>query len=114
MNKFQQTLNGSNEAIKGKRSELLSKKVKGAADKVIQNLEEEINQLEIDYDSKTDIYPDSELSLLVVKSDFNAEKWFQEINDIQVNIANKKFELDVAKNTHATWFDDQPKEKDNE
>jgi len=109
MNKLQKLLTGASTAIKGARAKFISEDMMFAQKKVVETLEENRRALERKLNSLNDLYPDSELSLRVVKKDFDPEEWARDTQNIKVQLINNEVELAVAKETHAEWFTELPK-----
>lgn len=110
MNKFQVILRQSSKEIKENRARIASENAKDAAEELVRKLSKELRTLESQLDHLTDLNRDSELSLKVIKDDFNATNWMANIQNVKLAIVQKKIELEVAKETYADWFDELPVE----
>lgn len=108
MNKFSKMLSSSSKEIRGARAAFLSEDVKASQETLIRNLEEELRGLNRQLIDATDLYPDSELTLMVTRKDFNPAKWTEKIQALKLAIIDKKEELDVAKETYNEWFSELP------
>lgn len=106
MNKFAKLLSGSSKEIRGARAVILAEDARFAQEGLLRKLEEEVRDLERQLITATDLYPESELSLMVTRKDFNPKAWVERIQSVKLALAEKTIELDVAKETFAEWFAD--------
>jgi len=104
MNKFQSVLKQSSKDIKENRARIASENAKDAAEELVRSIRKEVRALESDLDRLTDLNRDSELSLKVLKDDFDASKWIMQIQICKVRLANKRIELALAEETYTEWF----------
>lgn len=104
MNKFQSVLRASSKDIKENRARIASENAKDAAEDLVRRLRKDLRNLESQLDHMTDLNRDSELSLKVLRDDFNANTWMQTIQNVKVAIANKKIEVAIAESTFEEWF----------
>jgi len=102
--KFEIMLEGSNQQIKSTRAKILMEMSMAAQEKIVRELREEKRTMELELMNLTDIYPDSELSLLVVKKDFDPRDVFEKIQDLKIRLTNKGIELKIAEDTYDEWF----------
>ncbi len=107
MNKFVKTLSQSNSKIKEARAKIIAADAQFAQENIVRNLETEKRKLDGKLLSLTDLHPDSELSLRVVRKDFDAEQLFQDIQNTKVDLANKTVELQLANETSKEWFGEE-------
>lgn len=105
-NKFINNLTSSSEAIKGQRANLISANAQASQEELLRKLNQEKRDLEMKKMALSDIYPDSELSLLVTKSDFDAARWSRDYQQIGVQLLNKQVEIKIAQDTYDEWFKD--------
>ena len=105
MGKFETTLKSSGKSIKATRAKIIAEDAEYAQEEIVRELKKKKRELISKLSSLTDIYPDSELSLKVVKADFNAEKHFKDIHSVKVELANLDVEINIAKETSKEWFD---------
>lgn len=103
-NKFTKDLTASNKEIKAARAKIVGEDVKDASEEMIHNLKKARRTLERRLLNICDMHRDSELSLKVVKDNFNATAWIKEIQEIKVELANNEVELSIAEATHKEWF----------
>lgn len=106
MNKFQKTLSADNKTIKAARAKIVSEDIKDAQEEVVRKIKQEKRDLERRLIQLSDLSPDSEFSLKVVKDNFDASKWAEETQEIKVALANKTVELTLAEETFNEWFTD--------
>ena len=105
-NKFISNLTASNSEIKAARAKMVGEDVLDASEELLRNLKQEKRDLERRLLNLSDMNRDSELSLKVVKDNFDAKAWIKEIQDIKVELANKEVELQLAQDTHKEWFEE--------
>lgn len=104
-NYFITNLTKSNESIKASRAERIATLVKMEQEALVNNLTKDVMNLENKLDNLEDLSPDSELSLSPVgDKDFDANKWVNAIQDTEIELANKRLELDIAKKTYDKYF----------
>jgi len=106
MNKFISNLTASNKTIKESRAKIVSEDALDAQTELVRELKKSKRELERRLIQLSDMSPDSELSLKVVKDNFNAAAWVKEIQDIKIELANKEVELTLAEATFNEWFGD--------
>ena len=106
MTKFEKILTSSNESIKEQRAKIILGKAQDAQEEILRKLKKEKREIDEKLLSLTDIYPDSALSLAAVRSDFDAEELFEEIQSLKVDGLNKEIEVQVAEETYNEWFSD--------
>ena len=104
MNKFQSVLKASSKDIKEARARIASENAKDAAEELVRDLRKQQRSLELSLDNLTDLNRDSELSLKVVRDDFNAGAWMRNVQATKVALANKKIEVAIAEETFQEWF----------
>ena len=104
MNKFAQLLSQSNKDIKGQRAQLLAEDAKDAHEELLRNLRQSKRDLDRKLLALSDLAPDSELSLRVVKKDFSAKLWVEDIQATKIALANKIIEIKLAEETFKEWF----------
>ena len=106
MNLFEQTIGASNKAIRGQRAQLIGEDVKSFQTKLIQALEDEKRTLMRKQMDLEDLSPDSVMSLQPVGKDFNAQKWVEDMQYIQIQLIELDVRLKVAKATADKYFTD--------
>ena len=110
MNKFVRILSQSHSKIRETRAKIIAEEAAFAQEDIVRNLEKEKREINSKLDSLTDMNPDSRLSLQVVKADFNAESILTEIQQLKIDLVNKKVELKIAKDTQDEWFGEEEEE----
>ncbi len=103
-NKFAQNLAKSNESIKEARAAMIAEDASAAQEQILLKLKQEKRDMERELMSLSDMYPDSELSLKVTKSEFNPQAWVKRVQDLKVSILNKSVEVKLAQDTYDEWF----------
>jgi predicted nucleic acid-binding Zn-ribbon protein len=112
-NKFIKTLTASNKDIKKARAVMVSEDVLDASEELVRNIRQKKRELERRLMNLSDMNRDSELSLKVVKDNFDAKAWVKEIQEIKIELANIRVELELAEETHNEWFsEDEAEAKD--
>jgi len=101
---FKEMLLKNSTEIKESRAKILIETAEDAQFEIVRQLRKERRNLTTKLLSLTDIYPDSELSMRVVKDKFNANSLFNEIQGIKVELANKAVELRLAGETYVEYF----------
>lgn len=104
MSKFETTLKASNKAIKATRAKLIAEDAEASQEDLLRHFKKKERELKSKLASLTDVYPDSELSLRVVKKDFNAAILFEDIHNVKVELANLQVEVKIAEETTKEWF----------
>lgn len=104
MNNFAKNLAKSNKEIKEQRAEIVGNDAAMAQEDLVRNLKKKQNSLKSKLLSLQDLNCDSKDSLNPVRSDFDADKWVQEVQDTKVELLNVKIELKVAEETNEEWF----------
>lgn len=107
MNKFEKMLSADNKTIKAARAKIVAEDIKDAQDEVVRNLRQEKRDFERRLIQLSDLSPDSEFSLKVIKDNFNAKEWAKETQAIKIELANKQVELELAEATYNEWFSDE-------
>ena len=105
--KFKSELSKSNKAIKAQRANMVSEDAKFQQEEILRGLQAQVRELEKDLILCSDMSPDSELSLKVVKDDFDAKAWAVSVQRIKVDLANKQVEMQLAQETYDEWFSDE-------
>lgn len=105
--KFITNLKRSNKQIKDARAKIIAEDALDAQTQLLDSIKREKRELDRKLLELTDLHPDSELSLRVVRKDFNAKELFKEIQSTKVELANKTVELQIAMETYTEWFDEK-------
>ncbi len=106
MNKFERMLAADNKTIKAARAKIIAEDMKDAQEELIRVFEKEEKELRRALIKLSDVSPDSEFSLKVVKDNFDANSWVAQIQDAKVRLANNSVQLKLAKETYEEWFKD--------
>lgn len=104
MNKFELMLNQSASSIRGQRAILVGKSAKKAQEALLRELDDKLDKIEEDLLATTDIYPTSELTLLVTSDKFDATIWTKKLQALKVEKANLLVEVELAKETYDEFF----------
>lgn len=109
-NKLMTALTQNGNAIKATRAQVIAEDMESAQSKLVQKLKDEKRSIERNLMSLSDFYPDSELSLRVVKDSFDANKWAHDTQNLEVSLLNKTVELKAAQATYDKWFKEEADE----
>ena len=112
MNRFNSSLTQSYREIKATRSQMICDDVMSAQNKLIMQLSDELRTLKRKMMELSDLSPDSTMSLNPTKADFNAVNWVKAVHDTTIDIANKEFELDIAKDNFEYFFGEREEVKE--
>lgn len=104
MNKFEAMLNQSSSAIRGQRGILVAKNAKKAQEALVRELDDKLDLVEEQLLATTDIYPQSELTLMVTTDKFNPQEWVKKLQQLKVQKANLQVELELANETLEEFF----------
>ena len=107
MGKFNSLLNSSASTIKGVRAALVTETAQFEQEELVRTLGTQLRNKKNALLTITDIYPNSTLSLSVVKPEFDAKAWVRDIQNLKVEIANLKVELELAEETMTEWFGEE-------
>ena len=102
--KFRKMLEANKQSIKEARANILEGMSRDAQDKIVRELKEKRRSIELQLLNKTDVYPDSELSLEVVKKDYDPTNTFVEIQKLKLDLVNIDVEIETAVETRKEWF----------
>ena len=104
MNKFTSNLAQSATSIREERASILAEDAEEASREVLRVVTRELTELNRKKRSLSDMYPKSELSLLVTDEAFNSAKWAADMQSLSVAIANKEVEVKIAQKNIDEWF----------
>ena len=104
MNKFELMLNQSAKEVRGQRAILVSKSAKKAQEALLRELDDKLDKIEEDLLTTTDVYPTSELTLLVTNDKFDATTWVKKLQALKVDKANLLVEIELAQDTFDEFF----------
>lgn len=107
MGKFNSLLNSGASTIKGVRAALVTETAQFEQEELVRTISTQLRNKKNALVAITDIYPNSTLSLEVVKSNFDAKTWVREIQSLKVEIANLTVELELANETMTEWFGEE-------
>lgn len=108
MEKFKQVLNLANKEIKSNRASLIYEDAKDAMEDAVREKQKAKREIEKQILSLSDIHPESKLSLLVGKPNFNAKEWVQQMQALKLQLTMADVELTIAQGLQNDWFADQP------
>ena len=111
MNKFEKVLRISAKGIKEKRAELLAEDALAAFEKAERDVADRKRAIVRRQLELTDIYPDSKLSTMVAKADFEASKWLREMKAVELELLDILPEEEALKNIREAWFTEVEEEK---
>jgi hypothetical protein len=104
MNKFETMLNQSSSAIRGQRAILVAKYAKKAQEALVRDLDDKLDVVQEQLLATTDIYPQSELTLMVTNDKFNPQEWVKRLQSLKIQKANLEIELSLAQETYEEFF----------
>ena len=103
-NLFTANLSKSNTEIKESRAKRIGQQAEMAQDTLVRSLKSEVLSIEAKLDDLEDLSPNTTMSLNPTKGEFKAEMWVTSIQELSVDLAEKKFELDIAQKTYNKYF----------
>jgi len=106
-NKFISNLTSSSSDIKKTRATIISKNAEAAQADVVRVKQQELRDLEAKKLELSDLYPESEFSLMVTAKDFNAKAWAESLQNLNIQILNKSVEVKLAEDTYNEWFSEE-------
>jgi malate synthase len=101
---FESNLQLTHTKIKAQRAQLITEDARDAASELIRTLEKEKRNLSKKRMSLEDLSPTSTRSLKVGSDDFNGEKWFEELYEIELKITEVNIKLKLAKELDTKYF----------
>jgi hypothetical protein len=104
MNKFEHNLNLSNKEIRENRATLITEEVKDAMAEAVRIAKKTQRDLEVKLLGLTDLHPNSKLSLRVMKEEFVAIHWVNELNTLKLQILNATVAVKIAEESEKEWF----------
>jgi len=106
MNKFELNLMSSNEGIKKTRGKTLANQAERAKRKVIESVQEEIEQKEFELERLNDLSP-KQTTDLAYRDDFNPQNWAERTSELEVKIYTLKIRLNILEKSYDKWFKKQ-------
>jgi hypothetical protein len=104
MNNFEKLLKSSNKEIKASRAKIVAEDVTDAAEELLRDAKKKKRDVEKRILGLSDLHKDSELSLRVVKTDFNAKQWLNDLHAAEIELMNAEIELSAAEKIYGKWF----------
>ena len=104
MNKFINSLTQSSTSIKEKRASILASSTKSAQEKIVNDLQDELNKIELEMENLTDIAPENTYDLKPGGSNFNPSNWANKLQELKVEKWQKTIEINIARETLNEWF----------
>lgn len=110
MNKLENLLRQNSDQIRETRAKFIADDMKDQQEELVRQLRRDLSGLNRKLTDLTDFYPDSALSLKVVKDSFKAAEWVQDLQNCKMEIRNTEIQLKIAEKTYNEYF----KEEENE
>jgi hypothetical protein len=107
MGKLAKTLEAGHKGIRRERLLFIEEEMEHKQRRLIDTLKEEKRSIERKLLDLSDLYPESTLSLMVVKKDFDAEQWVQEVQAAKVSLKLNSVKLICAEETFKEWFTEE-------
>ena len=101
---FFKTLVASNQNIRESRATIVNEDVAAEQEALVRALQSEVRAIQRELLKLTDLGKDSEISLKVVKDNFNAANWVAQVQSAKYNLLKKEEQLDIALDTAFEWF----------
>lgn len=106
-NKFISNLTSNTSDIKKNRATIISQDAEAAQEELLRKLEQELRDLNAKVLEVSDLYPESEFSLMVTAKKFDAKEWAKTLQNLNIQILNKTVEVNAARKTYDEWFKDE-------
>jgi len=107
-NLFEKNLAKSHEKIRESRIERYAREARLEQEALFAKLTKECDRLKNKLEDLEDLSPDSTLSLQPIKDgNFNGKAWVEAMQEVNVDLENKKFELDIAKKNLKKYFSEE-------
>jgi Rad3-related DNA helicase len=103
MNKFLSNLTKDNKSLKESRATMLATQAERAKKKIVDTLQDELDQQEYNLERLNDLSPASTTSLKY-RDDFNPTKWAEDTFELEKTINLIQMELEIAKFSFDTNF----------
>lgn len=102
--KFEELLNANSKTIKANRAKLIAEDAQIAQADIVREIQDRKRSLQRELLDLTDLHPDSELSLTVIKKDADIKSVFKKIQSLKVQLIMIERELQIAEETQKEWF----------
>lgn len=102
--KFLSVLGKNLKEIKGQRAVIISEDAQAASEKLINDLKTNLRRLKSALLTLEDINANGAFVSNPVKENFDATSWIKDMHNIKLQIIDMEIELQVAVETHNTWF----------
>lgn len=104
-NKFVGQLKRSNSKIRIDRARRIGDSVSDAQEKLLMDIKGNIRKMEDKLDTMMDLSADNRTTTNnVISSDFCADSFVREINDLKTKIRLESIKLEIAQETKEEWF----------
>lgn len=103
-NLFVRNLELTNKEIKGKRAIMYSEDAEIASQTFLDNLTTKRRNLNRSLLDLEDFHPETNTSLRVTKSNFDAQSWVSQMNRVQLDLALIEAEIKIAEAIHNKYF----------
>lgn len=101
---FEKNLQLSHSKIKAQRAALIAEDARDAAVEKIRTLNKDKRDLSKKLMGLEDLSPSSTMSLKVGSDDFNGEKWFEEMYEIELQLVEIEVKLKTANSIKDKYF----------
>jgi len=106
MGKFFNSIAQNTDGIRSERALLLSKETADQQQDLVRELQKKVRDLEHSIIKLTDIAPETNVSTLASKLDFNPQEWVRQLQKFKVDKQILEEELAIALETQKVWFSD--------
>jgi len=111
MNKFYNDLTKGDTGIMEERALLLSEVAKNAHDRLLNEKKQLVTNIKLKLDRVSDISRKDKVTLQPAGEDFDADKWVNEIQDLEEALVEAQFRYDICLKNHKKFFGAMAKEK---
>lgn len=108
MNKFTRMIAGGSEATLLARASQVARSTQLAQQALINALETEVQELSNALHGKLDLAPETTDSLRPAGNGFKPHQWVEDVQNLKVAHKKAVEKLDIAKDTYATFFGEEP------
>lgn len=105
--KFQEILGATGQNVLDKRAEITFNKTKSAMGKLIADLEEQKEELELKKINLTDLSVETTDSLRATSADFKPKEWARQMVETEMSIQLLDDEIAVAQGIFAEYFNSE-------
>jgi hypothetical protein len=107
MGKFLTNLTQSGSSIKATRAKLINEDAESAQARLLSDLTDQLRDINRELETLSDLYPESELSLLATRDKFQAKEWVAKVQALKIRKLNKLVEVKAAKETNDEYFGEE-------